>query len=59
VSACGEEIIRTDEDSVWLKLAGMTAIFREVEGYQPPMWPSSDVPMQGWSVPSSAKYAAP
>jgi hypothetical protein len=45
-AACGGEIIRTDRDSAWLTVQGVTVIFREVEGYQPPTWPSSDVPMQ-------------
>lgn len=45
-SAFGGEIFRTDEDSAWLRIGGLTVIFREVDGYQPPTWPSSDVPMQ-------------
>lgn len=45
-AACGGEITRSDVNSVWLKLSGTTVIFREVTGYQPPTWPSSDVPMQ-------------
>ena len=45
-SACGGEIIRSDENSAWLKLAGTTVIFRRVGDYQPPTWPSSEVPMQ-------------
>jgi catechol 2,3-dioxygenase-like lactoylglutathione lyase family enzyme len=45
-SAWGGEIIRSDEDSAWLRAGGLTVVFREVDGYQPPTWPSSDVPMQ-------------
>lgn len=45
-AACGGEIVRNDAGSVWLKLGGVTVFFREVAGYQPPTWPSSDVPMQ-------------
>lgn len=45
-AACGGEIIRSDADSAWLKVSGVTVIFREVEAYQPPSWPESDVPMQ-------------
>jgi hypothetical protein len=45
-AACGGEVVRSDGDSAWLKLAGTTVIFREVEHYRPPTWPSSDVPMQ-------------
>jgi hypothetical protein len=45
-AACGGEIVRSDADSAWLKVNGMTVIFREVEGYQAPTWPESDVPMQ-------------
>ena len=45
-AAFGGEIFRADEDSAWLRTGGLTVIFREVDGYQPPTWPSSDVPMQ-------------
>jgi Glyoxalase-like domain len=45
-AACGGEIIRSDAGSAWLKVNGITVIFREVEGYQAPTWPESDVPMQ-------------
>lgn len=45
-SACGGEIVRRDDGLVWLKVGGVRVLFREVEGYQPPTWPSSDVPMQ-------------
>jgi hypothetical protein len=44
--ACGGEIIRNDADSAWVRVGGLTLIFREVEGYQAPTWPSSDVPVQ-------------
>ncbi len=45
-AACGGEVVRSDADSAWLKVGGITVIFREVEGYQAPTWPSSDVPIQ-------------
>jgi catechol 2,3-dioxygenase-like lactoylglutathione lyase family enzyme len=45
-SAFGGEIVRADEGSAWLRTGGLIVIFREVDGYQPPTWPSSDVPMQ-------------
>jgi hypothetical protein len=45
-ASCGGEVVRSEKDSVWLRLGGMLVIFREVEGYQPPTWPSSEVPMQ-------------
>lgn len=45
-AAFGGEVVRTDEVSAWLRIGGLTAIFRELDGYQPPTWPSSDVPMQ-------------
>jgi hypothetical protein len=44
--ACGGEITRRDDDSVWMKLAGTIVIFREVAGYRAPTWPAPDVPMQ-------------
>jgi len=46
-AACGGKVLRSNEDAVWLRLGGMLVIFREVAGYQPPTWPSSQVPMQG------------
>ena len=45
-AAFGGEITRTGEGSAWLQAGRLTVIFREVDGYQPPTWPSSDVPMQ-------------
>ena len=45
-AAFGGEIVRADEGSAWLRTGDLTVIFREVEGYQPPTWPSSDVPRQ-------------
>ncbi len=44
--ACGGDIVRSDADSVWLRAGGRLVIFREVQDYRPPTWPSSDVPMQ-------------
>jgi predicted enzyme related to lactoylglutathione lyase len=45
-AAFGGDIVRTDEDSAWLKTGTLTVIFRQVDNYQPPTWPSSQVPMQ-------------
>jgi catechol 2,3-dioxygenase-like lactoylglutathione lyase family enzyme len=45
-AAFGGEIVRSGGGSAWLSTAGLTVIFREVDGYQPPTWPSGDVPMQ-------------
>jgi catechol-2,3-dioxygenase len=45
-AACGGEITRTDADTVWLRLNGITVIFRAIEAYQAPTWPPSEVPMQ-------------
>lgn len=45
-AAWGGEIVRSDAGSVWLKMGGRFVIFREVDDYQPPTWPSSEVPMQ-------------
>ena len=45
-AAFGGDIVRTDEDSAWLKTGALTVIFRQVDNYQPPTWPSSQVPMQ-------------
>jgi Glyoxalase-like domain len=46
LAACGGEVIKRDADSAWLKVSGVTVIFREVSGYRAPTWPSADVPMQ-------------
>ena len=45
-AAFAAEIVRSGEGSAWLRACALTVIFREVDGYQPPTWPSSDVPMQ-------------
>ena len=45
-AACGGKIVRRDDDLTWLKVGGVRVIFREVEDYQAPTWPSSDIPMQ-------------
>ncbi len=45
-SVFGGEITRSDQSSVWLRLGGVTVIFRAVDGYQPPTWPSSAVSTQ-------------
>ena len=45
-AAFGGEIFRDDDVSAWLRTGSLIVIFREVDGYQPPTWPDSDVPMQ-------------
>lgn len=45
-AACGGKIVHRDNGLIWLKVGGVRVIFREVEDYQAPTWPSSDVPMQ-------------
>jgi len=45
-SVFGGEIIRTDEDSAWLRVGYLTVICRAVDGFQQPTWPASAVPMQ-------------
>ncbi|HEV2372775.1 MAG TPA: VOC family protein [Streptosporangiaceae bacterium] len=45
-AACEGQIVKSDARSVWLRVSGMLVIFREVDHYQAPTWPSSDVPMQ-------------
>ena len=45
-AACGGKIVRRDDGLVWLKVSGVRVMFRELANYQPPTWPSSDVPMQ-------------
>jgi hypothetical protein len=35
-AAFGGEIVRADQVSAWLRTGGVTVIFREVAGYQPP-----------------------
>jgi catechol 2,3-dioxygenase-like lactoylglutathione lyase family enzyme len=44
--AAGAQVTKRDIDAVWVQIGGTLVIFREVEGYQPPTWPASDVPMQ-------------
>lgn len=45
-AACAGEVVRTEDDSVWLEIGGMTVIFRAVADHRPPTWPSPDVPLQ-------------
>ena len=45
-AASGGEITHHDDDSAWVAMAGTTWIFRKVEGYVPPTWPSPEVPPQ-------------
>jgi hypothetical protein len=45
-AACGGEITRLDDGVAWLSVCGVTVVFREVDGYRAPTWPSSEVPMQ-------------
>ncbi len=54
-SACGGEIFRSDDRSAWLKLAGVIIIFREVDQYQPPTWPSAG--LQRPAYPQVSRHA--
>lgn len=45
-AAAGGETVRSENDSAWVRIAGTLWIFRRVENYQPPTWPSADVPLQ-------------
>ncbi|MFC1436693.1 VOC family protein [Streptacidiphilus sp. N1-10] len=45
-AASGGEITHTDDDSAWVAMAGTTWVFRKIEGYKAPSWPSSHVPLQ-------------
>jgi hypothetical protein len=40
------EITRRDADSAFVTLGGVLLIFRKVEDFEPPTWPSQKVPMQ-------------
>jgi hypothetical protein len=44
--AGGGEITQADDDAVYVTLGGLLLIFRAVEGYRPPTWPSEDIPTQ-------------
>lgn len=46
LDAAGGELVRDDPDGVWVRLGGNDVIFRKVEGYRPPSWPSTEEPMQ-------------
>ena len=45
-AACGGKIVHGNNDLVWLKVGGVRVLFRELEDYKAPTWPSSDIPMQ-------------
>jgi predicted enzyme related to lactoylglutathione lyase len=42
----GAEITQTFDDGVYVTMGGLFLIFRQVDGYMPPTWPSEEVPMQ-------------
>ncbi|MFC1414342.1 VOC family protein [Streptacidiphilus sp. N1-12] len=44
--ASGGEITHSDDDSAWVTMSGTTWVFRRVDGYRPPTWPSSKVPLR-------------
>ena len=46
VAAADGEVIRDDPDGVWIKLGGNNVIFRRVDDYRPPTWPTSDEQVQ-------------
>ncbi|WP_328459462.1 VOC family protein [Streptomyces sp. NBC_00448] len=45
-AATGGESVRSGADSARVKIAGILWIFRRVEDYRPPTWPSARVPLQ-------------
>jgi hypothetical protein len=45
-AAADGELVRADADSAWVRIAGTLWIFRRVEDYQRPSWPSTEVPLQ-------------
>jgi hypothetical protein len=45
-AAAGAELTHEDEDSAWVVMAGVTWIYRMVDDYRAPTWPSSEVPLQ-------------
>ena len=44
--AAGGEITHADDESAWVGLGGTTWVFRRIEDYRAPTWPSSEVPVQ-------------
>lgn len=46
IAAADGELVREDADSAWVKIAGTLWIFRRVEDYVAPSWPSRAVPQQ-------------
>ena len=46
LAATGGEVVRADPDGMWIKFGGNDVIFRRVEAYRPPTWPSNDEQMQ-------------
>jgi hypothetical protein len=46
VAAASGEVVRDDPDGVWIKFGGNNVIFRRVDHYRPPTWPTSDEQMQ-------------
>jgi hypothetical protein len=45
-AAFGGEIVSSEPDATCLTVGGVMVIFRAVDGYRAPTWPSADVPMQ-------------
>jgi len=46
LDAAGGELVRDDPDGVWIRFSGNDVIFRKVDGYRPPSWPSSEEQLQ-------------
>jgi len=45
-AAAGAELTHEDDDSAWVTMDGTTWIYRKVDDYRAPTWPSSEVPLQ-------------
>ncbi|MEY9876768.1 hypothetical protein ABH931_006279 [Streptacidiphilus sp. MAP12-33] len=45
-AAANGELVRREDDSAWVRMAGTLWIFRRVVDYRRPSWPSSTVPLQ-------------
>lgn len=46
IDAAAADLVRDGPDGVWIRFNGNDVIFRRVEHYRPPTWPSSKEQMQ-------------
>jgi len=46
VRGLGASLRRQSDDSAWVVLHQLPIVLRAVPGYQPPTWPSAEVPLQ-------------